>query len=435
MEVRLFYAGYGGVRSFRIPALIYTAKGTLIAVADARRQEGCDNPNRIDKVIRRSFDRGKTWDEPIFALQMQGIGKSGSAAIDPCVLYDKSMGRIWIFYCYSPAGIGLFNANAGTGYDSMERKLLYDRYDCAYYLENGKIYEQNGKRSGYCVDRNGTIFRGAETYGNIQLSDGIFREFPTCYIQYIFSDDEGESWSAPQDITAQVKMPWMRFIGPGPGNGIVKENALAAGRYVVPVYYSNLYGLLSSAVLYSDDKGMTWKLGASPNDVRCPNGSRLTIDQQYSLQEMQVVEMEDGRLRAFIRNTMPEKVIYYADSSDGGENWSRPEASAFLDNPVCMMSAVALLQGKNQILFSGPWDKRQRRNGTVILSRNGGVTPDSICTVTEGGFGYSSLVQFDEDEIGLLYEVDNGTPVVEEMRYRLLSLQKDFKVLTDQRKG
>lgn len=435
MEERLFYAGYAGVRSFRIPALTYTAKGTLIAVADARLQEGCDNPNRIDKVVRRSFDRGKTWEEPTFALRMQGSGKSGSAAIDPCVLYDKNTERIWIFYCYSPAGIGLFNANAGTGYDGMGRKLLYDRDDRPCYLEGGKIYGRDGNPGGYCADEGGTIFRGAKTYGNIRLSGGIFREFPTCYIQYIFSDDEGETWSAPQDITAQVKMPWMRFIGPGPGNGIVKEKPVAAGRYIVPVYYSNQYGLLSSAAIYSDDRGKTWKMGASPNDVRCPEGSRLTMEQQYSLQEMQVVELEDGVLRAFIRNTMPEKVIYYADSPDGGESWSRPEASAFLDNPVCMMSAVALSQGKNQVLFSGPWDKRQRRNGTVILSRDGGMTPDSVCAVTEGGFGYSSLVQFDEDGIGLLYEVDNGTPVVEEMRYRLLSLRKDFKVLSDQRKG
>ena len=53
MDGKLFYAGYCGVRSFRIPSLLYTKKGTLIAAVDARIQEGCDNPNRIDKVIRQ----------------------------------------------------------------------------------------------------------------------------------------------------------------------------------------------------------------------------------------------------------------------------------------------------------------------------------------------------------------------------------------------
>ncbi len=38
---------------------------------------------------------------------------------------------------------------------------------------------------------------------------------------------------------------------------IVKARGIAKGRYVIPVYYSNLYGLLSAAVVYSDDQGVS----------------------------------------------------------------------------------------------------------------------------------------------------------------------------------
>lgn len=431
MEQSLFWAGYAGVRSYRIPALAYTKRGTLIAAADARLQEGCDNPNRIDKVIRRSFDRGKSWEEVMTVREMSGEGRNGSAAIDPCILYDERTERIWIIYCYSPAGIGLFNANMGTGYDGQGRKLLYDEADCVFYMEENLVYDSAGKWSGYAVGADGALTKDGSVCGNIRLSNGKFREFPTCCIQGIYSDDEGNSWSDMLDMTAQVKKPWMRFIGPGPGNGIVKKQSPAQGRYIVPVYYSNAYGLLSSAVIYSDDSGTSWRLGASPNDAGCPQTSRLSFDQSLSLQEMQVVELDDGRLRAFIRNTMPQKVIYYSDSMDGGETWTQPEASGFLDNPVCMLSAIRLPRGKDEVLFSGPWDKQRRVNGTVMRSKDGGLTLDSICTVTEAGFGYSSMAVLDENTIGLLYEVDNGTPVVEEMRFRTISLQTDFTAVTE----
>ncbi len=53
MEVQVWTENYfmplQRVRSFRIPSLLYTKRGTLIAAADARLEEGCDNPNRIDR--------------------------------------------------------------------------------------------------------------------------------------------------------------------------------------------------------------------------------------------------------------------------------------------------------------------------------------------------------------------------------------------------
>ena len=184
MDGKLFYAGYSGVRSFRIPSLLYTKRGTRIAAADARLEEGCDNPNRIDKVIRRSFDQGRSWGSMIVALEMQGRGRQGCAAIDPCMLYDGQSERIFMFYCYSPAGIGLQNANAGTGYDSQGRKLLYDREDRVFCYEardlqcshgNSQLHAggsimgdpdgsmtvtgEDGKRSDYVVGRDGRLDR------------------------------------------------------------------------------------------------------------------------------------------------------------------------------------------------------------------------------------------------------------------------------------
>ncbi len=36
-----------------------------------------------------------------------------------------------------------------------------------------------------------------------------------------YSDDDGKTWSAPKDITPGDSTRWMKFLGTGPGTGIV----------------------------------------------------------------------------------------------------------------------------------------------------------------------------------------------------------------------
>jgi sialidase-1 len=56
----LFVAGGDGYHTFRIPALVVTAKGTVLAFAEARKDSPKDHGN-IDLVMRRSTDHGRTW--------------------------------------------------------------------------------------------------------------------------------------------------------------------------------------------------------------------------------------------------------------------------------------------------------------------------------------------------------------------------------------
>lgn len=75
---------------YRIPSLITAKDGVLIACADARYCSGMDNPNRIDKVIRRSFDCGETWEDAVIAVEEHGTKQmKSSAAIDPVMVYSK----------------------------------------------------------------------------------------------------------------------------------------------------------------------------------------------------------------------------------------------------------------------------------------------------------------------------------------------------------
>jgi sialidase-1 len=59
--IELFRQGENGVHTYRIPALLETRDGTLLAIADARFDSNQDLPGRIALILRRSTDRGKTW--------------------------------------------------------------------------------------------------------------------------------------------------------------------------------------------------------------------------------------------------------------------------------------------------------------------------------------------------------------------------------------
>jgi len=65
------------------------------------------------------------------------------------------------------------------------------------------------------------------------------------------------SWSAPVEITAQVKKPEWTWYATGPGNGI----QLKSGRLVIPCDHNTTDNRRFSHVIYSDDAGATWKLG------------------------------------------------------------------------------------------------------------------------------------------------------------------------------
>lgn len=123
---KLFGPGIGGpADNYRIPSMVVTNSGTIVACADARYFTGNDNPNRIDKVVRRSTDSGETWGEFILAVKEHGESKEeSSAAIDPSMVYVPEINRIYMFYCYTPAGVGILNCVRSVGEDENGNPLV-----------------------------------------------------------------------------------------------------------------------------------------------------------------------------------------------------------------------------------------------------------------------------------------------------------------------
>src|SRR5262245_7087200 len=91
--VDVFVGGQDGYFAYRIPSLIATPRGTLLAFCEGRKTSLSDDGNN-DLVLRRSTDQGKTW------LKIQLIHDEGGDAVitigNPTAVVDRSNGRVWL---------------------------------------------------------------------------------------------------------------------------------------------------------------------------------------------------------------------------------------------------------------------------------------------------------------------------------------------------
>lgn len=435
--VDLFHPGFLNSSNYRIPALFKTKEGTLIASIDARRHGGADAPNNdIDTAVRRSEDGGKTWDEGQIIMDYP----DKSSVIDTTLIEDDETGRIFLLVTHFPSKYGFWNAGLGSGFKNIDGKeylCLYDSSGKEFTVRENVVYDKDSNKTEYTTNALGDLFRNGTKIDNINSSTAPLKAKGTSYINLVYSDDDGKTWSEPQNINFQVKKDWMKFLGIAPGRGIQIKNGEHKGRIVVPVYYTNEKGKQSSAVIYSDDSGKNWTIGESPNDNRkLENGkiinSKTLSDDAPQLTECQVVEMPNGQLKLFMRNL--SGYLNIATSFDGGATWDETvEKDTNVLEPYCQLSVINYSQkvdGKDAVIFSNP-NARSRSNGTVRIGlinqvgtyENGEPKYEFDWKynklVKPGYYAYSCLTELSNGNIGLLYE---GTPS-EEMSYIEMNLK------------
>ena len=427
-----------GIKSYRIPALLKTDKGTLIAGADERRLHSSDWGD-IGMVIRRSEDNGKTWGDRVTITNLRDNPRASDPSIgspvniDMTLTQDPETKRIFAIYDMFPEGKGIFGMSSQKeeAYKEINGKtyqLLYREGEQGAYTirENGTVYTPDGKATDYRVvvdpvkpaySDKGDLYKGDQLLGNIYFTTNKtspFRIAKDSYLWMSYSDDDGKTWSAPQDITPMVKADWMKFLGVGPGVGITLRTGPHKGRIVVPVYTTNrtnhLNGSQSSRIIYSDDHGKTWHMGGGVNDNRTLYDGTVvdssTMNNYYAQNtEASVVQLNNGDLKLFMRGLTGD--LQVATSHDGGLTWDNNVERYDVPDVYVQMAATHTVQnGKEYILLAnanGPG----RKNGYIRVARveeDGQLTWLHHHLIQEGEYAYNSLQQIGPDEFGLLYE-------------------------------
>lgn len=416
-ELALFDGGYQGSAAYRIPSLLYTKAGTLLAGADQRVDNAYDSPNDINFVMRRSSDNGKTWSDLSTIIDLPGHGKQAASTIDSVLMQNPDSGVITAVVDIFPGGIGQPNNAAGVGQNPDGSLILYGCSGEVYALkDDGSITTTEGKATDWTAKPNGDVFKGGTKTGNYYepsrgkaCNQKSLHIADTSFLVVTQSSDDGKTWSQPRFINHSVKEPWMKFLGTGPGTGIVVDSGAHKGRLVVPVYYSNSRNVYSSAVIYSDDDGATWKRSESPNDKRVvggktPGSEHLTQNNQ-SLHEATVVQSGAEELTLFMRNLNPGSRIGVSRSTDGGVTWTAPEFDASVPDAFSQPNAFSMGKDHKTIVFANANGRIPfRGRGVIRVSHDGGRTWAKARTFNPGHYVYQAMAPMPNGDIALLWE-------------------------------
>lgn len=330
--------GDDGVFAYRIPGLVTTPRGTLIAVYDIRHRTSLDLQEDIDIGMSRSTDGGRSWEKMKTIMDMGrwgGLPDAQNGIGDPCVLVDEATGEIFVVAVWT------------------------------YGLGNDRAWDQVG--------------------------DGFSPE-TTAQLMVTSSRDDGRTWSAPRNITTQVKAPEWRFTLQGPGRGI----CMADGTLVFPIQFVGPDRVPSAGIMYSTDHGQSW---------HCHGGAWTNTT------ESQVAEVSPGVLMLNMRNNLRTGRIV-CTTTDLGRTWTAHPSSLTLREPVCMagllhVPAESNVLGKDILLFSNPDTTSGRNHLTIKASLDSGMTwlpENSLLLDEEEGWGYSCMTMVDEATVGILYE-------------------------------
>ena len=94
-QVDVFLSGAEGYHTYRIPAVIVSKKGTLLAFCEGRKR-GRGDSGDINMVVKRSFDSGKTWGP------MQIIwDDAGNTCGNPAPVVDRETGTIHLLMTWN----------------------------------------------------------------------------------------------------------------------------------------------------------------------------------------------------------------------------------------------------------------------------------------------------------------------------------------------
>ncbi|MHC4418655.1 MAG: sialidase family protein, partial [Planctomycetota bacterium] len=337
----VFVSGRDGYHTYRIPSLIVTMRGTLLAFCEGRKDSAKDQGDH-DMLVKRSGDGGRTWS------RQKVIWDDGpNTCACACAVEDEVTERIWLL-------------------------MTWIRGD----------------------DSEGQIVRG--------------KSKDTCHIFVTWSDDDGQTWAKPEEITEVVNKPAWRWYVASPGVGIQLQKGPNKGRLVIPCNhtkpmknnrYREAYG---NHIIYSDDHGKSWQLGGI-----VPAGK---------IDEPQVVELSDGSIMMNMRSHRGRGCRAVSVSKDGGMTWSGIRDDKALISPNCQASICSMKGRGNKgnietplLLFSNPAAK-ERVNMTVRLSYDEGKTWPVARQLHEGPSAYSCLAVLPDGDIACLYEAGDRSP-------------------------
>lgn len=346
-KVDVFPAGMHGVTLYRIPGIVVTPKGTVLAYCEARRDSRADW-GEIEVHLRRSKDGGKTW-LPVQQIAHHGQrdegnprkktgGEKEQTVNNPVAIVDYQTGAIEFLYC-----------------------LNYARCFSIRSVDDGETWSKPIE---------------------------ITKTFEPFRQQY----------------------PW-KVIATGPGHGTQLKTGRLIVPVWLAYGETGDHSPSSCGTIYSDDHGKSWKAGeiAVPNqgDFNNPNETMLTTTEEGSVM---LVTRSVSKPNRKIVTTSPSGIGNWSTPRFHPQLLEPVCMASILRVPKSGdRDGCLLFTNPNQVARdkSGdeiPAGRGKRRNLTVKLSRDDGESWAVSKTIEAGPSAYSDLALLPDGTILCLYE-------------------------------
>jgi sialidase-1 len=327
----VYIAGEGGYHTYRIPSVIATAKGTLLAFAEGRRA-GAADAGDIDLLVRRSSNGGESW-SPIRIVWDDGPNTVGN----PCPVIDARTGTIWLLATRNLGADREAAIIAGTSTGSRTAWAMKSDDDGVTWSPPVDITASVKQPEwGWYATGPGV---GIQTKSGRLVIPANHSESGVHYSHLFFSDDDGKSWRLGASSDA------------GTNESQVAE--LADGRLMLNMRNHPPKAENFRMVATSDDSGRTLSKAVADRALVEPPA-------QASLLRLTTTP-GDGRNRLLFANpasTKRERLTVRL-SYDEGATW--PVSRVIAEGPAAYSSLVVLPDGAIGVLFEqgdrSPYEK------------------------------------------------------------------------------
>ena len=206
VEGDLFQADHGGYAHYRIPGLVVTARGTLLAYCEARKSTRGDW-GTIDILMRRSTDGGRSWEPPRKVADppagvtknpvalAQKLAQPGEITLNnPVAIADTKTGAVHFLYCveYARCFYRRSDDDGRTFTEPVEITPAFERFRPEY---DWKVLATG--------PGHGIQLSGGRLLVPVWLSTGTggHAHRPSA-VSVIYSDDHGETWRRGDIVAA-----------------------------------------------------------------------------------------------------------------------------------------------------------------------------------------------------------------------------------------
>ena len=340
----VFPPGLNGIARYRIPGIVVTQKGTVIAYAEARKNSSSDW-GEIEIHMRRSTDGGKTWEAgkhiAHLGTRLEGNphkkegGEKEQTVNNPVAIVDRDTGAIEFLYC-----------------------INYARCYAMRSTDDGLTWSSP-------VDITST-----------------FEPFRKHY-----------DW---------------KVIATGPGHGVqIKSGRLVVPIWLAYGKEGD-HGPSAAATIFSDDHGKTWQAGdlCLPNegDFANPNETMIT---ELSDSRVMLVARSISKANRKIVTTSPDGARNWTKPAFHDQLWEPVCMASIVSHPSKPGTLIFSNPHTLKLDKDGkevPAGRGKRENLSIKLSHDDGQTWPVNKTLDAGPSAYSDLAVLPDGTVLCLYE-------------------------------